>query len=188
MKSGIWPELRWPADLYSEGHDQYRGWFQSSLLTSVALEDGKAPYKSVLTHGFLVDGQGRKMSKSLGNVVAPQNVIKKDGADILRLSVLGVDFKDDIPFSAENLARTGDAYRKIRNTARYILGNLFDFDPDRDCVGDDALLPIDRWALGRLAALSRQRGRRTHRSNFTPSSTRSTRFASSTCRRSISTS
>ena len=153
LKSGIWPELRWPADVYIEGHDQHRGWFQSSLLTSVALEGGRAPFRTVITHGFVVDGQGRKMSKSLGNVIAPQDIVARDGADVLRLWVLGLDYREDQPLSPEIIARTSDAYRKIRNTARYMLSNLEDFDPDRDAVESVLLLPLDRWALGRVADL-----------------------------------
>ncbi|HWC65447.1 MAG TPA: isoleucine--tRNA ligase, partial [Thermoanaerobaculia bacterium] len=156
LKSGVWPELRWPADVYVEGHDQHRGWFQSSLLTSVALENGEAPFRTVITHGFVVDGQGRKMSKSLGNDIAPQDVVGKDGADVLRLWILGLDYREDQPLSAEILARTSDAYRKIRNTGRYLLSNLFDFDPARDAVADAALLPIDRWAAARAADLERK--------------------------------
>jgi isoleucyl-tRNA synthetase len=156
LKSGAWPELSWPADLYVEGHDQYRGWFQSSLLTSVALEEGKAPYRSVLTHGFVVDGAGRKMSKSLGNVIAPQDVVAKDGADVLRLWVLGLDYREDQPLSHEIIARTSDAYRKIRNTGRYLLSNLSDFDPERASVPIDRLLPLDRWAIARTADLDRR--------------------------------
>ncbi len=155
LKSGVWPELGWPADLYVEGHDQHRGWFQSSLLTGVALE-GRAPYDTVLTHGFVVDGAGRKMSKSVGNVVAPQDVVARDGADVLRLWVLGIDYREDQPLSPDIIARTSDAYRKIRNTGRYLLSNLFDFDPERDAVGPDAFLPLDRWALARLADLDRK--------------------------------
>ena len=138
LRSGAWPELveaggGRPADLYVEGHDQYRGWFQSSLLTSVALY-GDAPYDGVITHGFVVDGQGRKMSKSLGNVVAPQDLIQKYGADIVRLWVASLDYRDDDPISEEILARCAEAYRKIRNTARYLLSNLYDFEPGRDAV------------------------------------------------------
>lgn len=152
LKSGDWPELSWPADLYVEGHDQYRGWFQSSLLTSCALE-GRPPYRAVLTHGFVVDGAGKKMSKSLGNVIAPQDVVAKEGADILRLWVLGLDFRDDNPLSPEIIARTSDAYRKIRNTARYLLANLYDFLPGRDGRPLEDLLPIDLWALSRVREL-----------------------------------
>jgi isoleucyl-tRNA synthetase len=156
LKSGVWPELlsdHYPAaDLYVEGHDQYRGWFQSSLLTSVALE-GLPPYKSVLTHGFVVDGRGRKMSKSLGNVIAPQDIVAKDGGDILRLWVLGLDSGADNPLSPEIIERTSEAYRKIRNTARYLLSNLYDFDPARDAQPREKLVPLDLWALARLRDL-----------------------------------
>jgi len=155
LKSGDWPELRWPADVYLEGHDQHRGWFQSSLLTSVALEDGQPPFRTVITHGFVVDGAGRKMSKSLGNVIAPQDVVARDGADVLRLWVLGQDFREDQPLSPEILARTSDAYRKIRNTGRYLLSNLFDFDPARDRVAPAGMLALDRWAVARAAELDR---------------------------------
>jgi isoleucyl-tRNA synthetase len=152
LASGVWPELSWPADLYVEGHDQYRGWFQSSLLTAVALRS-RPPYRAVLTHGFVVDGSGRKMSKSVGNVIAPQDVVSKDGADILRLWVLGLDSRADNPLSKEILSRTSDAYRKIRNTLRYLLGNLSGFDPAGDEVAEPGMLPIDRWALDRTARL-----------------------------------
>ncbi len=142
-----------PLDMYLEGSDQHRGWFQSSLIPGVALE-GKAPFKSVLTHGFVVDGQGRKMSKSLGNVIAPQDVIKNNGADILRLWVASSNYNDDVRLSKEILDRAVDAYRKIRNTMRYLLGNLFDYNPDADQVVYGELLEIDQWALERLAATS----------------------------------
>jgi isoleucyl-tRNA synthetase len=143
------PELKWPADMYLEGSDQHRGWFQSSLLTSVATR-GTAPYKAVLTHGFVVDGDGRKMSKSLGNVIYPQEVIKKYGADILRLWVASADYKADIRISNDILKQLSEVYRKIRNTFRYILGNLYDFEPSKDSVNYDNLLEIDKWALIRL--------------------------------------
>ncbi len=151
LRSGEWPELvrpagERPANLYIEGHDQHRGWFQSSLLTSVALY-GDAPYDGVITHGFVVDGQGRKMSKSLGNVVAPQDLIKKYGADIVRLWVASLDYRDDDPISEEILARCGEAYRKVRNTARYLISNLYDFDPAADGVPASQLEPLDGWAL-----------------------------------------
>jgi len=141
-----------PADLYLEGSDQHRGWFHSSLLAAVGTR-GIAPYKAVLTHGFVVDGAGKKMSKSTGNVVAPEEVIKKFGAEILRLWVAAQDYRDDIRISPEILQRLSDAYRRIRNTARYILGNLHGFDPETDSVPDDDLLEIDRWALSRLEEL-----------------------------------
>jgi isoleucyl-tRNA synthetase len=119
----------------------------------VALDDGNAPYRSVLTHGFVVDGAGRKMSKSQGNVIAPQDIVAKDGADVLRLWVLGLDYREDQPLSPEIIARTSDAYRKIRNTARYLLSNLFDFEPERHTAPPDRLLPLDRWALARATEL-----------------------------------
>ena len=158
LRSGEWPELvrpagQRPANLYIEGHDQHRGWFQSSLLTSVALY-GDAPYDGVITHGFVVDGQGRKMSKSLGNVVAPQDLIKKYGADIVRLWVASLDYRDDDPISEEILARCAEAYRKIRNTARYLISNLYDFDPAKDAVAASELEPLDAWALGETRAFA----------------------------------
>jgi len=145
-------ELSWPADLYLEGSDQHRGWFQSSLLTSVATT-GRAPYNTVLTHGFTVDGSGKKMSKSAGNVVAPQEVIDKYGAEVLRLWVSAADYRDDIRISQEILTHLAEAYRRIRNTSRYLLGNLADFDPEKDAVADKDLLELDRWALHRLQKL-----------------------------------
>ncbi len=145
-------ELSWPADMYLEGSDQHRGWFQSSLLTSVATT-GQAPYRTVLTHGFTVDGSGKKMSKSSGNVVAPQEVIDKYGAEVLRLWVSAADYRDDIRISQEILTHLAEAYRRIRNTSRYLLGNLSDFDPSADKVADADLLEIDRWALHRLQLL-----------------------------------
>ncbi len=145
-------DLSWPADLYLEGSDQHRGWFQSSLLTSVETT-GRAPYNAVLTHGFTVDGSGKKMSKSAGNVVAPQEVIDKYGAEVLRLWVSAADYRDDIRISQEILAHLAEAYRRIRNTSRYLLGNLADFDPAVDTVSDSDLLEIDRWALMKLQKL-----------------------------------
>jgi isoleucyl-tRNA synthetase len=145
-------DLSWPADLYLEGSDQHRGWFQSSLLISVATT-GRAPYDAVLTHGFTVDGSGKKMSKSAGNVVAPQEVIDKYGAEVLRLWVSAADYRDDIRISPEILTHLAEAYRRIRNTCRYLLGNLSDFDPPKDRVADKDLLEIDRWALHRLQKL-----------------------------------
>lgn len=140
--------LNRPADLYLEGSDQHRGWFQSSLLTSVATTHA-APYKAVLTHGFTVDAQGKKMSKSKGNVVAPQKVIKNLGADIIRLWVAATDYSGEMHVSDEILKRTADSYRRIRNTARYLLSNLNDFDPTANVVDVDKMLPLDRWALDR---------------------------------------
>ena len=145
-------KLPFPADLYLEGSDQHRGWFQSSLLTSTAM-NGRAPYESVLTHGFTVDAQGRKMSKSLGNVIAPQKIVGTLGADILRLWVAGSDYSAEMTVSDEILKRSADAYRRIRNTARFLLANLNGFDPARDMIDSDALLALDRWALARAHAL-----------------------------------
>lgn len=145
-------DLRWPADLYLEGNDQHRGWFQSSLLTSVAWR-GQAPYKTVLTHGMVIDLEGRKMSKSLGNGIAPDDIIKKYGADVLRLWVASSDYQTDVRISNEILKQLSESYRKIRNTARFILGNIGDFDPDKDAVEFDKLLPIDKWAISRLDKL-----------------------------------
>ena len=138
--------LAYPADLYLEGSDQHRGWFQSSLLTSVGM-NGQPPYRSVLTHGFAVDANGMKMSKSLGNVVAPQKVIQNLGADILRLWVSATDYRAEMNVSDEILKRTADAYRRIRNTARYLLANLDQFDPEAHCVAAAELLELDKWAL-----------------------------------------
>ena len=143
------PELHWPAEMYLEGSDQHRGWFHSSLLTSVATR-GVAPYLSVLTHGFVVDGDGRKMSKSVGNVIYPKDVIKQYGADVLRLWVSSADYQADIRISNEILKQLSEVYRKIRNTFRYMLGNLYDFDPNRDALAGEQLQEIDRWALMRL--------------------------------------
>jgi isoleucyl-tRNA synthetase len=145
-------ELSSPADLYLEGNDQYRGWFQSSLLTSVAGR-GKAPYKAVLTHGFVVDGQGKKMSKSLGNGINPQDIIKQYGADVLRLWCVSADYMSDMRISKEILKQLSEAYRKIRNTARYILGNISDFNPNTDSVAVENLLELDKWAVIKLNEL-----------------------------------
>jgi isoleucyl-tRNA synthetase len=149
------PELQVPADLYLEGSDQHRGWFQSSLLASVAIR-GAAPYKGVLTHGFTVDAKGMKMSKSKGNVVVPQTVIKTLGADILRLWVAATDYRAEMSVSDEILKRIADAYRKIRNTARYLLANLDGFDPARDMLKPGEMLVLDRWLLGRTHALQQE--------------------------------
>ena len=144
-----WKDLSWPCDLYMEGGDQYRGWFQSSLLTSVAVT-GKAPYRAVLSHGWTVDGEGHKMSKSLGNGVEPEEVEKQYGADILRLWVASSDYQADVRISKDILKQLSEAYRKIRNTARFLLGNLDGFEPDRDSVPVEQLLDIDRYVLDRL--------------------------------------
>ena len=149
------PGLQWPADLYLEGADQYRGWFQSSLLTSVAWK-GVAPYKAVCTHGWVVDAQGKTMHKSLGNGIAPEEVTDKFGADILRLWVASSDYHSDIRISNDILKQLSEVYRKIRNTARYILGNLYDFNPDTDSVADDQLHELDRWALARMDEVAKE--------------------------------
>lgn len=139
-------DLSYPCDLYLEGSDQHRGWFQSSLITSTAI-DGISAFKAVLTHGFVVDGEGKKMSKSLGNVISPLDVIKDYGTDILRLWVASSDYSEDVRISGQILTRLADAYRKIRNTYRFILGNLAGFDPARDGVKFEDMLEIDRWAV-----------------------------------------
>lgn len=151
-----WPDHknRWPCDLYLEGSDQYRGWFQSSLLTAVATR-GAAPYKNVVSCGWVVDGEGRKMSKSLGNGIAPEEIIRDYGADIVRLWVAASDYQVDVRISKDILKQLSEAYRKIRNTARFILGNLGDFAPDADSVPDEALTGLDRWALAELDELVR---------------------------------
>ena len=148
-------DLTWPADLYLEGSDQYRGWFQSSLLTSMMI-NGEPPYRAVLTHGFTVDEHGRKMSKSRGNVVAPQKVMDALGADILRLWVASSDYSGEIAVSDDILKRTADSYRRLRNTARFLLANLAGFDPATDAVSYNQLLPLDRWVLDRAALLQAQ--------------------------------
>ena len=142
------PRLGGRADLYLEGSDQHRGWFHTSLLTSLATR-GRAPYESVLTHGFTLDGKGRKMSKSLGNVIAPQEIIKKSGAEILRLWVAAEDFREDVRISDEILNRLIEAYRRLRNTARFLISNLYDFDPEKDAVQAAELDEMDRWILQR---------------------------------------
>jgi len=146
------PLLQSPADLYLEGSDQHRGWFHSSLLAAVGTRDA-APYKAVLTHGFVLDEKGRPMSKSVGNVVAPEKVIKQYGAEILRLWVATQDYRNDTRVGDAILKQVSEAYRRIRNTARYILGNIHDFDPATDSVAEHELREIDRWALSRLEGL-----------------------------------
>ena len=145
-------DLRWPADLYLEGSDQHRGWFHSALLTAVGTRH-RAPYKSVLTHGFVVDAEGRKMSKSLGNVIAPKQVIDKYGAEILRLWVSASDYREDIRISDNILSQLSDAYRRIRNTSRFMLGNLYDFSPETDAVPAGRMPEIDRFTLHKLQLL-----------------------------------
>ena len=164
------PELTWPADLYLEGTDQYRGWFQSSLVVALGTR-GRAPYRSVLTHGFVVDEHGRKQSKSLGNVVAPQQILKDTGADVLRLWVAMVDCRDEVRLGKAVLATTVEAYRKIRNTFRYLLSNLFDFNPVAHAVEPDAILEVDRYAAARMAQLV-ARVRESYRSYDFQSATR----------------
>jgi len=143
------------ADLYLEGSDQHRGWFMSSLMTSVATK-GHAPYKQVLTHGFTVDGDGKKMSKSLGNTIAPQQVTGKLGADILRLWVASTDYRSEIAVSDEILNRSADAYRRIRNTARFLLANLNGFDPSKDLVAIDDMVELDKWVVGRAFSMQQE--------------------------------
>lgn len=140
-------DLDFPADLYLEGSDQHRGWFQSALITAIGCDTHQAPFKSVLTHGFVVDAAGKKMSKSSGNVISPQEIIERFGADVLRLWVAASSYSDDIRISEETLSRFSDAYRKIRNTCRFILGNLYDFNPQKDILDYDQLREIDKWAL-----------------------------------------
>lgn len=148
-------DLALPADLYLEGSDQHRGWFQSSLLSALAIR-GTAPYKTVLTHGFTVDAKGHKMSKSVGNVVAPDKVIKSMGADILRLWVSSTDYRGEISVSDEILKRAADAYRRIRNTTRFLLSNLFDFDPAVHTVAQDQMLALDVWIVDRARLLQEE--------------------------------
>lgn len=141
------PELQFPADLYLEGSDQHRGWFQSSLLSSLAVSH-QAPYKAVLTHGFVVDEKGHKMSKSLGNVIEPEQVVQSLGADVLRLWVASTDYHGEIAFSNEILKRTADVYRRLRNTARYLLSNLHGFNPETDLLEIEKCVSLDQWAIG----------------------------------------
>ena len=148
-------DLHKPADLYLEGSDQHRGWFQSSLLTGVAI-DNAAPYKGVLTHGFTVDSDGRKMSKSIGNIIAPKSVMNDLGADILRLWVAATDYRGELTVSDEVLKRTADSYRRIRNTARFLLSNLNGFEPSTDALDHSDMLSLDRWAMDRAASLQQE--------------------------------
>jgi isoleucyl-tRNA synthetase len=147
-----WPGMKWPCEMYLEGSDQHRGWFQSSLVTAIASR-GEPPYRSVLTHGFVVDGEGRKMSKLLGNVISPMEICDRLGADILRLWVAAADYTVDIPASQEIFDRLVEAYRRIRNTLRFLLGNLYDFDPLVDSVEPEEMQELDRWILSRLQGL-----------------------------------
>ncbi len=147
--------LTWPADAYLEGNDQYRGWFNSSLMTAIKTR-GRAPYNICVTHGMVVDAKGHKMSKSLGNYIDPEDIIKKSGAEILRAWVSMVDYREEISIGHETLERIAEAYRKIRNTFRYLLSNLYDFDPDTQEASEQNLEPLDRWALQQLSELSRR--------------------------------
>src|SRR5436190_1852705 len=148
------PELGWPADVYFEGSDQHRGWFQSSLLVGLGTR-GRPPFKEVVTHGFIVAEDGRKMSKSLGNSIEPQDIIKESGAEIIRLWVTMVDYREEVRLGKQILARVVEAYRKIRNTCRYLLANLYDFDPAVDRVPIDQLQDVDRYAVARYADVAR---------------------------------
>ena len=149
------PELSVPADLYLEGSDQHRGWFHTSILTSVAMRDS-APYKSVLTHGYVVDAQGRKMSKSVGNTISPADIVKNFGADVLRLWAMATDYTDDISVSDEILKRSSDAYRRIRNTMRFLLSNLSDFNPEADIVDANHLVALDAWLIARVQSMQQE--------------------------------
>jgi isoleucyl-tRNA synthetase len=150
--SVIRPEITAPSDLYLEGSDQHRGWFHSSLLTSVAMH-GRAPYRGVLTHGFTVDENGRKMSKSLGNILAPQKLTSTLGADVIRLWVAATDYANEMSVSEEIFKRIGDSYRRMRNTLRFLLGNLHGFDPKAHAVAFDDLVAIDQWVITKTFAL-----------------------------------
>ena len=147
--------LPWPADVYLEGPDQYRGWFNSSLMVALAAHN-RAPYKTVITHGWTVDGEGKAMHKSAGNAISPNEVVDRSGAEILRLWVASSDYQEDVRLSDEILKRLVDAYRKLRNTARYALGNLSDFDPGRDAVAESEMWEIDRWALSATREVARK--------------------------------
>ena len=151
----IRPEMTVPADLYLEGSDQHRGWFMSSLMTSVAIHN-RAPYRAVLTHGFTVDDKGRKMSKSLGNVIAPQKIINSSGADVLRLWIAATDYANEMSLSDEILKRVSESYRRVRNTARYFLGSLSGFDPTKDCVAVNDMVALDRWMVWRGEQLQQE--------------------------------
>jgi isoleucyl-tRNA synthetase len=149
------PDLTWPADIYLEGSDQHRGWFQSSLLVGLGTR-GRPPFRQILTHGFLIDVDGKKMSKSVGNTMLPQDVIKESGADIIRLWVTMSDYREEIRVGKEILARVAEAYRKLRNTLRYLLGNLYDFDPATDAAGYAKLEEVDRYILARYGEVARR--------------------------------
>jgi isoleucyl-tRNA synthetase len=157
--------LRKPADLYLEGSDQHRGWFQSAMLTGVAI-DKAAPYRQCLTHGFTVDQYGRKMSKSLGNGIDPQDIMKTLGADILRLWIASADYTNEMTLSQEILKRNADVYRRLRNTARFLLGNLHGFDPAVHLLAHEDMLALDRWIVHRADALQHQIANAFRRYNF----------------------
>jgi isoleucyl-tRNA synthetase len=148
-------EMPWPADVYIEGHDQYRGWFNSSLLIGVAAK-GKSPYKTCITHGFVLDEKGRGMSKSLGNIIKPEEIIKSNGAEILRLWVSMLNFKEDAKYGSETLQRLVEAYRKIRNTWRFMLGNVYDFDPDSEPCEQDNMKAFDCWILEKCSQIEKK--------------------------------
>ena len=150
LKEKTYGDLRWPADIYLEGGDQYRGWFQSSLLTAVGAEGKGAPYKTVLTHGWTVDGEGRAMHKSLGNTVSPDEMVKKYGGDLVRMWVASSDYHVDVRCSDAIFKQLSDIYRKIRNTARIMLANLNDYDPSKDAVAEKEMLPLDLWIMARM--------------------------------------
>ncbi len=154
LESGNWADMHWPAELYLEGSDQHRGWFHTSLLTSEGIKNAP-PYKAVLTHGFVLDGKGEAMSKSKGNVIAPDEVVKQYGADVLRLWVTSEDYRNDVKVSQEILTRVAEGYRRIRNTVRYLLGNIADFNPATDSVDYDQLQDIDKWILHELHNVNR---------------------------------
>src|SRR6185312_11025999 len=149
------PLLSWPADLYLEGSDQHRGWFHSSLLTACAMY-GKAPYRAVLTHGFTVDDQGRKMSKSIGNVLSSEKAVANLGADILRLWIASADYRAEIAFSDEIFKRIAEGYRRIRNTVRFLLANLHDFDPNKNIIKPEQMLSLDQWILEKANLLQQE--------------------------------
>jgi isoleucyl-tRNA synthetase len=151
----FWPALTWPADIYLEGSDQHRGWFQSSLLVGLGTR-GRPPFRQVLTHGFFIDEDGRKMSKSLGNTIEPQDIIKQSGADVLRLWVASVDYREEMRISKEILSRVVEAYRKIRNTMRYLVANLYDFDPATDAVARADMEEVDQFVLARYGEVARR--------------------------------
>jgi isoleucyl-tRNA synthetase len=155
LQHGGYGNLGFPADLYLEGSDQHRGWFNSSMTIGLAAH-GEVPYRQLLTHGFFVDGDGKKMSKSLGNTIAPETIIRKHGAEVLRLWVAASDYREDIRVSMTILEKIAEGYRKIRNTLRYCLSQLYDFDPARDALPARELLPLDRWALSRIERFAGQ--------------------------------